>query len=160
MTRTFSIAPVRKRVVVRVNPVRAFEIFTGAIDAWWPKAYRIGATSPLKQSVIEPFEGGRWLIRCEDGSELRIGTVLKWEPGRRVVFSWEVNAQWKRDPATATEVEVNFIAEGPDTTRVELEHRGFERAGRDAGEQQRSSVDRGWPAVLDAYARLAGGQST
>src|SRR5262245_32086635 len=72
MTRTLIIAPVGKRVVVRVNPVRAFEIFTGAIDAWWPKAYRIGATSPLKQLMIEPFTGGRWLIRCEDGSELRI----------------------------------------------------------------------------------------
>jgi uncharacterized protein YndB with AHSA1/START domain len=89
---TITIAPVRKSVVVKADPARAFEIFTLGIDRWWPKSHSIGA-SPLNQSLIEPFKGGRWYSKCEDGSEVGIGHVLVREPGRRVVFSWEVSAQ-------------------------------------------------------------------
>jgi Activator of Hsp90 ATPase homolog 1-like protein. len=121
-----------------VDPARAFEIFTRGFDRWWPKKLPAdprktlpgGAPSPVEESRIEPFEGGRWYSRCEDGSETDIGHVLAWEPGRRLLLSWEFDAQWRPDATAASEVEVKFIPEGSNSTRVELEHRNFERMGR------------------------------
>lgn len=167
MNLTVKIAPVRKSVVVQVDPARAFEIFTHGFDRWWPKklpadpemTQRIGASSAVKESLIEPFKGGRWYTKCEDGYEVGIGHVLVWEPGRRLVLSWEFNAQWKPDASAPSEVEVNFIAEGPETTRVELEHRNFERMGKEGGEKMRKDVEGGWPARLDMYAKEVAGQS-
>jgi uncharacterized protein YndB with AHSA1/START domain len=149
---TVTIAPVRKSVVVNVHPARAFDIFTSGIDRWWPKTHHIGA-SPLKRMVVEPVEGGRWYSLCEDGSEIGIGHVLVWEPGRRVVLTWEINAAWKNDANAVSEVEVQFLADGPHSTRVELEHRGFDRLGKERGEKMRKDVDGGWPTVLDMYVK-------
>jgi uncharacterized protein YndB with AHSA1/START domain len=104
--------------------------------------------------VLEPFVGGRWYSSCEDGSEATVGHVSVWEPGRRLVFSWEINAQWMSDPrrAYASEVEVVFSAAGDGQTRVDLEHRGFERMDVEGGEKMRGDVDRGWPGLLQLYA--------
>jgi uncharacterized protein YndB with AHSA1/START domain len=156
MTRTIEIAPVRKTIVVEATPERAFAVFTAGIDRWWPKSHGIGA-APLRQSIIEPFEGGRWYTRHEDGSDVVVGHVRVWEPGRRFVVTWEISADWKPDPrpAFASEVEVSFAPETGGCTRVELEHRNFERMGADAGETMRKQVDGGWPAVLDLFAAEA-----
>jgi uncharacterized protein YndB with AHSA1/START domain len=149
VSRTVTITPVRKSVVVKVAPALAFDIFTGCIDTWWPKTHSMGG-APFKTSRIEPFVGGRWYAEREDGSELSIARVLVWEPGRRVVFHWEITAGWKRDACNPSELEVNFIADGA-ATRVELEHRGFDRVGQEAGRQFRNDVERGWPVLLDLY---------
>ena len=52
-------------------------------------------------------------------------------------------------PAT-TEVEVTFTPEG-ERTRVDLEHRGWERLG-EAAEFKRTEYEAGWDGVLDLYA--------
>jgi uncharacterized protein YndB with AHSA1/START domain len=155
LTRTIEIAAVRKTVVVEATPEQAFTVFTAGVDRWWPKSHGIGAT-PLRESVIEPFEGGRWYTRHEDGSEVVVGHVRVWEPGRRFVVTWEISADWKPDPRPAftSEVEVRFSAETGGRTRVDLEHRNFERMGP-AGETMRKQVDGGWPAVLDLFAAEA-----
>src|SRR5665213_2590980 len=140
MSRTVTIAPVRKSLTVKAPQARAFEVFTAGIDRWWPKMHSIGTTA-LVQSVIEPFQGGRWYSKHEDGSEAVVGHVLVWEPPSRAVFSWEINASWKPDSTVASEVDVRFIAEGPGATRVELEHRKFEALGETDGEKMRSGVD-------------------
>ena len=153
MNRTIEIAPVRKSVVVDASPPQAFAVFTSGIDRWWPKSHGIGAT-PITQSVIEPFVGGRWYTQHEDGSDVVLGHVRVWEPAQRLVVSWEVSAEWKPDPRPAftSEVEVRFTAEAGGT-RVELEHRNFERLGAAAGEKMRKDVDGGWPAILDLYVK-------
>ena len=153
MNRTIEIAPVRKSVVVDASPPQAFAVFTSGIDRWWPKSHGIGAT-PIAQSVIEPFVGGRWYTQHEDGSDVVLGHVRVWEPAQRLVVSWEVSAEWKPDPRPAftSEVEVRFTAEAGGT-RVELEHRNFERLGAAAGEKMRKDVDGGWPAILDLYVK-------
>ena len=153
MNRTIEIAPVRKSVVVDASPPQAFAVFTSGIDRWWPKSHGIGAT-PITQSVIEPFVGGRWYTQHEDGSDVVLGHVRVWEPAQRLVVSWEVSAEWKPDPRPAftSEVEVRFTAEAGGT-RVELEHRNFERLGAAAGEKMRKDVDGGWPALLELYAQ-------
>ena len=153
MNRAIEIAPVRKSVVVDASPPQAFAVFTSGIDRWWPKSHGIGAT-PITQSVIEPFVGGRWYTQHEDGSDVVLGHVRVWEPAQRLVVSWEVSAEWKPDPRPAftSEVEVRFTAEAGGT-RVELEHRNFERLGAAAGEKMRKDVDGGWPAILDLYVK-------
>jgi hypothetical protein len=53
-------------------------------------------------------------------------------------------------------VEVRFVADAGNSTRVELEHRNFERMGAAEGEVMRTGVDGGWPAMLDLFAQEAG----
>jgi len=144
------IEPVRKSVVVRSTAQRAFEVFTGGIDRWWPKAHTIG-TTPLLESFIEPFVGGRWYGRHADGAEVAIGHVLVWEPGARFVCTWEISADWKPDARDAytSEIDVRFADQADGTTRIELEHRNFERMGAAAGEKMRGEVERGWPAIIE-----------
>jgi uncharacterized protein YndB with AHSA1/START domain len=154
LNRTISIAPVRKAVVVEATPARAFDVFTAGIDRWWPKTHGIGAT-PITRSVIEPFVGGRWYTAHEDGKEVVIGHVRCWEPGARFVVSWEISAEWKPDARAefASEVDVRFSPEGTGRTRVEVEHRDFERMGAAPGEAMRKGVDGGWTPILDFYAQ-------
>jgi uncharacterized protein YndB with AHSA1/START domain len=156
LNREISIAPVRRNVTVAAGAQRAFEVFTAGINRWWPKSHGIGAT-PVRESVIEPFEGGRWYSRHEDGSEVVVGHVRVWQPPERFVVSWEISADWKPDArvALASEVEVRFVAESSERTRVELEHRNFERMGAAAGEKMRSDVNGGWPTLLELYAKSA-----
>jgi uncharacterized protein YndB with AHSA1/START domain len=104
---------------------------------------------------MEPFAGGRLYERSADGVECDWGFVSVWEPPHRVVIAWHLNPDWRfdPDPARATEAEVRFEPEGPNRTRVELEHRGFERLG-DRADEVRDSVgsDGGWPELLRAFA--------
>jgi uncharacterized protein YndB with AHSA1/START domain len=153
MSRTINIAPVRKTVVVQATTDKAFEVFTAGIDRWWPKSKGIGAT-PITESVIEPFLGGRWYSKHQDGAEAVVGHIRVWEPPARFVVTWEIDAAWKPDArvALASEVEVRFLADGAGRTRVELEHRNFERMGAEAGATMRNSVDGGWPGMLDLFA--------
>ena len=156
MSRTIEIAPVRKSVIVAASPAQAFAVFTSGIDRWWPKSHGIGAT-PIRESIIEPFVGGRWYTHHEDGSDIVIGHVRVWRPGEHLVVSWEISSEWKPDPRQefASEVEVRFTAEAGGRTRVELEHRNFERLGVAAGEKMRKGVEGGWPYLLELYAKDA-----
>jgi uncharacterized protein YndB with AHSA1/START domain len=156
LNRTIEIAPVRKSVVVDADPERAFAVFTAGIDRWWPKSHGIGAT-PVRESFIEPFEGGRWCTRHEDGTDVVVGHVRVWQPGERLIVTWEISADWKPDPRPAftSEVEVRFAAEAGGRTRVELEHRNFERMGATGGEKMRKGVDSGWPGLLELFAKEA-----
>lgn len=150
MSTTFSIAPVRKSLVISAPQAHAFDVFTNRLDSWWPKSHGIGAL-PIQKSLIEPHKGGRWYNTHEDGSETVVGRMQVWEPPHRIVFSWEVGANWKPDPSVASEVEIKFIAQDARTTRVELEHRKFEAMGQADGSKMRGSVDGGWPSLLEMY---------
>ncbi len=154
MTTSFAIAPVTKTLTVKAAQAHAFDVFTLGLDKWWPHTHGIGA-APLLRSVIEPRAGGRWYTVHADGSEVVVGHMRIWEPPHRLVFSWEVNASWKPDPAVASEVEVTFTAESADVTRVSLVHRAFEALGRQDGEKMRGDVDGGWPGLLELYRKVA-----
>lgn len=161
MNRQISIAPVRKTVVVQATPARAFDVFTAGIDRWWPKTHGIGG-SPIMKSVVEPFVGGRWYTTHADGVEVVVGHVGVWQPPERFVVSWAVSAGWKPEPRVefASEVEVRFVEESAGRTRVELEHRNFERMGTapdgtSPGDTMRNAVDNGWPALLASFAQAA-----
>jgi uncharacterized protein YndB with AHSA1/START domain len=107
--------------------------------------------------VVEPHVGGAILDRGADGSECRWARILAFDPPTRVVFSWDIGPTWQleTDPEHASEVEVRFVAEADDRTRVELEHRHLERHGP-GWESLRDGIaeDQGWPLYLDRYAAL------
>jgi hypothetical protein len=155
MTKTISIAPVKKTLTVNVSQARAFDVFTSGMDRWWPRTHHTGET-PMTRMVLEPRTGGRWYSVHEDGRENTVGEVKVWNPPNRIVHSWNISAMWKPDANIGSEVEVRFIAEGPNRTRVELEHRDFESYGEQA-QQMRDAVsgDGGWNSILDLYRKEA-----
>jgi uncharacterized protein YndB with AHSA1/START domain len=149
MTIAVRIAPVRKSIRVKAAPERAFDVFTAGLGRWWPLEHGIGKT-PRKAVVMETRLGGRWYELAQDGTETTVGKIITWEPPRRFVMSWDINSQWKADTTVSSEVEVQFIPDG-DATRVELEHRKFERLGAEGGEKMRKDVDGGWPGLLELF---------
>ncbi|HEY0993022.1 MAG TPA: YciI family protein [Kofleriaceae bacterium] len=147
---------VKKQIVVETTQQRAFRTFTDGIDRWWPREHHIGQ-SPLERMVVEPRAGGRWYSICKDGSEVDVGRVVRWEPPERIVLTWQITAQWQFDPDFSTEVEVNFLAEGPRRTRVELEHKQLERYGAESETLRKMfESDEAWLASLAAFARATG----
>ena len=143
-------------VVVDVPQARAFTVFTDEIGTWWdPDHHLLPEGTTLERMVFEPRVGGHVYDVGSDGSECRWSRVLAYDPPERVVFSWDINLQWEieTDLDRTSEVEVRFIAEAPDRTRVELEHRNLDRHG-DGWEQMRAAVgsDGGWPSGMNRYA--------
>jgi uncharacterized protein YndB with AHSA1/START domain len=149
-------AAVRKQIVVEAPQERAFIVFTEKFGDFKPREHNI-MRSPIARTVFEPQVGGHIVDIAEDGSECRWARVLVYEPHERVVFSWDIGPDWQlvSDPDNASEVEVRFIAETPERTRVELEHRNLDRHGP-GWEAVRDGIatDQGWPLYLDRYADL------
>jgi len=153
MTTAVKIAPVRKSLRVNALPDHAFGVFTSGLGRWWPLDHGIGKT-PRKAVAMETRPGGRWYELAEDGTQTNVGRIVVWEPPRRFVMSWDINSQWKPDTTVNSEVEVQFIPDGA-ATRVELEHRKFERLGAEGGEKMRKDVDGGWPGLLELFKKAA-----
>ena len=145
--------PVHKTVRVNASVERAFEVFTSDFDSWWPRSHHIGK-SPMMKAIIEEKAGGRCYTEQVDGTECDWGKVLAWEPPRRFVMAWQVSADfsYEAEIAKASEVEVRFTPEPGGMTRVDLEHRYFERHGP-SGAMARMAVDspNGWTGVLQLF---------
>ncbi len=135
--------PLRRSVVVRRKPEEAFEIFTARLATWWPyTTYSIHQEETVT-CAVEPRVGGQIYEVSKAGERGIWGTVIAWEPPRRFAMTWHPG----RAADTAQEVEVRFV-QVPDGTRVELEHRGWEKLGAEA-EESRTSYDGGWAHVFD-----------
>ncbi|MBI3769155.1 MAG: SRPBCC domain-containing protein [Deltaproteobacteria bacterium] len=137
---------IRKSIFVKRPVDRTFRIFTERIGSWWPlkEGFSFGGERAA-EIVLEGREGGRFFERFADGEEFEIGVVTAYAPPDRVVFTW-APPQWD----APTEVEVRFSPE-QDGTRVDLEHRGWERAGTRA----RDLHDRfsgGWERIVACFA--------
>jgi uncharacterized protein YndB with AHSA1/START domain len=158
MTSQTTDTSVRTSIVVHATPERAFAVFTEDIGSWWNPEHHLLADE-LAEMVFEPRVGGHVYDRGVDGSECRWARVLAYEPPHRLVISWDINTRWQveTDPARTSEVEVRFLPEGDEHTRVELEHRHLERHG-DGWEGMRDAVGapNGWGDGLRRFAdRLA-----
>ncbi|HUX34434.1 MAG TPA: SRPBCC family protein [Gemmatimonadaceae bacterium] len=151
---------VRRTIRVNAPAARAFNVFTHEFDSWWPRTHHIGK-SKLKRAVIEERVGGRCYSEQVDDVDCDWGTILAWEPPRRLVFAWQINADWTYQPdlAQSSEVEVTFT-QGPDGfTDVVLEHRNFERHGPAGGVVRANvSAEGGWGMLLQRYAAEADGR--
>jgi uncharacterized protein YndB with AHSA1/START domain len=153
MTQDLSSPTVTRTVTVNATVERAFAVFTERFAAWWPTSHQINPNG-YEASFIEPRVGGRWYERAPDGTECDWGTVLAWEPPRRLVMTWQLNGVWEYDPdpAHATEVEVRFTAEGPSTTRVDVVHSKLDRIGHSAELIEGVGQEGGWRGVLRRFA--------
>jgi hypothetical protein len=73
------------------------------------------------------------------------------------VISWDISPYWQleTDPEKTSEVEVRFISETAERTRVEVEHRNLDRHG-EGWENVRDAVagDEGWPLYLHRFVDL------
>ncbi|MGW8888517.1 SRPBCC family protein [Streptomyces sp. NPDC055749] len=147
---------VRKQVVVEAPIERAFTVFTEQFGDFKPPEHNL-LQAAIAETVFEARVGGHIYDRGVDGSECRWARILAYDPPKRVVFSWDIDPQWQIEaqPANTSEVEVRFIAETSQRTRVELEHRNIDRHG--PGWQAVADGvggDAGWSLYLDRYAVL------
>jgi uncharacterized protein YndB with AHSA1/START domain len=145
--------PVLKSITVKAGPDVAFRVFTQGMDSWWPRTHHIGK-SPMKKIVVEGRVGGRCYSEQVGDKECDWGQVLAWDPPKRFVMAWQINAQWQYEPdlAKSSEVEVSFTPQDDGSTRVDLVHRYLERHAAGA-EGMRAGVDApgGWSAVLQLF---------
>jgi uncharacterized protein YndB with AHSA1/START domain len=147
---------IQSEIVVEAPIERAFRVFVQDFDRIKPREHNLLGVE-LAETVFEPRAGGRVFDRGVDGSECHWARVLAYEPPNRVVFSWDISPQWQleHDPKKTSEVEVRFIAETPERTRVELEHRHLDRHGEGwSGARDAVAGDEGWPLYLQRYADL------
>jgi len=147
---------VHLQIVVDAPIERAFQVFTEEFDRIKPREHNLLRVA-IAETVFEPRVGGHVYDRGVDGSECRWARVLAYEPPHRVVISWDITPQWQieKNLERTSEVEVLFIAESPERTRVELEHRNLDRHG--AGwEAERDTVrtEGGWPLYLQRFGDL------
>ena len=139
------IEPIRLAFEVACPADRAFAVWTDDIGRWWPADHTVSG-EPGLAVVLEGRPGGRIFERTAAGTEYEWGEITVWEPPTRFVYLWHL----RRDRADATEVEIRFIERGAATTRVEIEHRGWEALGARA-EEWRDRNNGGWATLLPHY---------
>lgn len=153
MTTQTQDSTVRAEIVVDVPIEHAFATFTRD-SSWKPREHNLLRVD-IAESRFEAHEGGHIYDRGVDGTECRWARVLTYDPPNRVVFAWLITPQWSvgTDPSKASEVEVRFVSEGPERTRIEIEHTHLERHG-EGWESMRDSVSapEGWPLYLQRFA--------
>jgi hypothetical protein len=138
---------ITKSIDLNVSAEQAFTSLVAGIDQWWPKrthsltALRGGPVPPTV--VFEAAVGGRIYEIDNENTEHPWGEVGVFEDGERVVFSWHVG----RPADQATEVEIHFKDVADGGSRVELEHRAWERISDDP-RAMRDRYDSGWDMVL------------
>lgn len=137
------VAPIRKSVVVRRTPEEAFSVFTERLTSWWPHKTHSLSKGGAASVVMEPKTGGKLYEVSDSGERQEWGTIVSWDPPRGLVTTWHPGM----DPLKATEVEVRFTAV-PEGTRVDLEHRNWEKLGAKAAEA-REGYDKGWVEVFE-----------
>jgi uncharacterized protein YndB with AHSA1/START domain len=147
---------VRTSIVVEAPIERAFRVFTEDFGSFKPPEHNLLGVE-IAETVFEPRAGGHLYDRGVDGSECRWARVLAYEPPDRVVISWDISPQWQieTDLEKTSEVEVRFVTETPERTRVELEHRNLERHGEGwEGVREGVGGEGGWPLYLQRFAEL------
>ena len=150
---------IRHQIVVNAAVERAFTTFTARFGDFKPREHNLLAV-PIAETVFEAEVGGHIYDVGTDGSRCEWARVLVFEPPSRVVFTWDIGPTWavEPDPTKTSEVEVRFVAEAPERTRVELEHRHLDRHGpgwRSVSEGV--DGDSGWPLYMQRFAGILAG---
>lgn len=143
------IEPIRLSFEVDCPVDHAFTVWTARIAQWWPRDHTVSAEDDLRV-VLEGRPGGRIFERRRSGIEHDWGEVTIWDPPHRLGYTWHLN----RDRSDATEVEIRFLPHGDGATRVEIEHRGWERLGAE-GEPRRDRNRGGWATLLPHFMSAA-----
>jgi uncharacterized protein YndB with AHSA1/START domain len=131
-------------------------VFTEDFDRIKPREHNLLHVA-IAATVFEPRVGGHVYDRGVEGSECRWARVHVHEPPHRVVIGWDMSPLWQiaTNLERTSEVEIRFIAESPERTRVELEHRHLDRHGV-GWEVERDSVrsEGGWLLYLQRFGDL------
>lgn len=147
---------VRKSVIVSVPIAKAWAIFTERPIEWWPDSHVL-VTSPRELIVFEPMVGGRYYERAQDGTVCQWGTILEWNPPRRLAMTWRIDGNWQMitNDEKASEIEVVFTALSADTTEVELAHIKLYKHGDEAARRIHAALDGPSPGeTLAKYAKV------
>jgi uncharacterized protein YndB with AHSA1/START domain len=144
------IEPLRIAFDVDCAPEHAFQVWTGKVSQWWPADHTVSGEKDV-EVVLEGRLGGRIFERSPAGGTHEWGEVTAWEPPRRLGYLWYL----RRDRADATEVEITFVDRGG-ATRVEIEHRGWERLGA-RGPDWREANRSGWSSLLPHFTAACAG---
>lgn len=151
-TKTPRIPRVRKTLMVKLAPEKAFRLFTVEVGKWWPLMTHSVGKAAAETAVLEGRVGGRFYERQRDGQIAIWGHVSVWEPPSRLVYTWHPG----RAEDSAQEIELRFITDGHGT-RIEMEHRNWETLGQKAREA-RDDYDKGWDYVLnECFMKVARG---
>ncbi|HJT63706.1 MAG TPA: SRPBCC domain-containing protein [Candidatus Limnocylindria bacterium] len=142
---------IRKTVTVPLSQKAAFKLFTEGMGTWWPALTHSVAASTAAVAAMGDRVGGE-IYEQTDGGKVTWGTITAWDDPEGFSSTWHPGY----GPELATQLTVRFIAEGPSTTRVELEHRGWEVHGESAEGAFRGYTV-GWDPVLSKYVERAGG---
>lgn len=139
-------------VTVEVPVDHAFRVFTERFDEIKPREHNL-LQVPIERTVLETRVGGTVYDVGTDGSVCTWARVLAYEPPHRLVISWDISPKWRVEPdlSRTSEVEIRFIAETADRTRVELEHRHLDRHGEGWEGFTSLGTGNGWPLYLTRY---------
>jgi uncharacterized protein YndB with AHSA1/START domain len=137
--------PIRMEFEVDCPVDHAFTIWTARTSAWWPLSHTV-STAPGLTVSFEAQEGGRIFERTPSGDEFDWGRIVVWDPPRRLVYSWHLRV----DRVDATEVDISFVPVPGGRTRVEIEHRGWERLGSVAAPRRAGNLA-GWGGLLPHF---------
>jgi Activator of Hsp90 ATPase homolog 1-like protein len=136
--------PLRMTFDVACAVEHAFDVWTDRIGTWWPYEHSVSG-EPTVTVCLQGGVGGRIYERTADGSEHDWGEVTVWSPPDQLAYLWHLG----RDRRDATEVEIRFVSTGPESTRVEIEHRGWERLADGPAWRERNIV--GWGSLMPHY---------
>lgn len=140
--------PLRFSFDLDCAPEHAFRVWASRIDVWWPRDHTLG---PAVTVVLEEGVGGRIYETDARGLRYEWGEVTAWEPPTRLAYTWHLGCS----AADATDVEVRFSEADGGTTRVEIEHGGWERLAERADLwQDRNQI--GWDTLLPHFVKAIG----
>jgi hypothetical protein len=140
--------PIRQATTVRSAREHAFEVFVRRIGDWWPVQSHSLGQDKVVAVRFEQELGGRVYETWADGRQRDWGRVITWEPPERFAITWHTLSE-------TTEVEVRFSELGPALTRVQVEHRGWERLPAEeviARTSTPGGYSEGWKLILACFA--------
>jgi hypothetical protein len=117
----FERPPVRQSILIESTVEHTFEVFVRELAAWWPlDPFSLGGRDRIRTVTVDRHTGGRVVELWHDGSEHDWGTLLEWNEPAGFTMTWNVTGE-------PTEVELRFVRVETALTRVEIEHRGWEK---------------------------------
>jgi hypothetical protein len=149
--------PIRQSTMVRSSAAHTFDVFVRTLDQWWPLRTHSQGEQRVVGVTFEKRPGGRVYETWDDGQTRTWGTLLAWEPPTRFAMTWDI----LQPPVT--EVELTFRELGPSLTRVQVEHRGWDKLTEEqiaALGDKRESYDVGWAMIQRRFADACHGVQT
>jgi hypothetical protein len=135
----------RKSILVGCEVETAFQVWTEQMNIWWPRGHSISG-NPGTNVFLESRVGGRLYERTPDGVEFDWGHVAVWQPPSHFAYDWYLVGTLERP----SRVDVYFVSEKQNQTKVNVEHRGPELLG-DVWFQRVLGFNKAWEAVFRAF---------